>query len=182
VGASDFVASLRPWSIEDIQIGDRLFRIPALAADRWLELLLPDEISLWSLLPGLLEQADAEEYLSDLMLVGDLDRDEYEEITWEVVGIAAGREWWVALHLLGNAKAEHNTRLVRGQLVLAGVDATKISLAAFLDAVYMIFIQNMTEQNRQRFDMMLNMAPPGVKRAINPERQRANFAALLGNG
>lgn len=182
MGASDFVASIRPWSIEDIPIGDRLFRIPPLTADHWLEILLPDQVSLWGILPGLLEEQDAEEYLTDLMISGDLDRDVYEEMVWEVVGIAAGREWWTALHLLGNAKAEAHSLIIRGMLALNGVDATRISLAAFLDAIYMIFVERMTEPNRQRFDLLISKAPPGVKQAINAERQRSNFAALMASG
>lgn len=182
MAAGDFVASLRPWSIENIAIGERLFRIAPLAADAWLEILLPDQVSLWSILPGFLDEADADEYITELMIAGDLDRDEYEELVWEVVGIAAGREWWTTLHLLGNAKAEAHAPLVRGTLALQGVDATRISLAAFLDAIYMIFIQNMTEANRQRFDMMLDLAPPGVKKRIDPARQRRNFEALMGSG
>lgn len=182
MGDSDFVASIRPWSIEDILIGDRLFRVPALTADHWLEILLPNQVSLWSILPGLLDEDDADEYLTELMISGALDRDEYEEIVWEVVGIAAGREWWTALHLLGNAKAEQHTMIIRGELALRGVDATRLSLAAFLDAIYMIFVEKMTEPNRQRFDLLLSKAPPGVKRAINTQRQRDNFRALLGSG
>lgn len=182
MAGSDFLASVSPWSIEDIQFGDRLFRIPAMPASYWLAVLLPEQISLWSILPGLLEEEDAEEYVTELMLRGDVDRDEYEELCWEVIGIAAGREWWTALHLLNNAKHETHAPMVRGALALHGVDATRISLSAFFDAIYMIFIQQMNEQNRQRFDMLISKAPPGVKSAINADRQRNNFAALMGSG
>lgn len=182
MAGSDFLASIAPWPIDNIWIGDRAFSIPALNADRWLEILLQPQISLWAILPGLLAEEDADDYITDLMVLGQVDRDEYEELCWEVIGIAAGREWWTALHLLNNAKAEAHAPIVRGELVLSGVDATRISLSAFLDALYMIFIRQMSEQNRQRFDMLISKAPAGVKRAISAERQRSNFEALMASG
>lgn len=177
--ASDLVASLRPWPIEDIQIGDRVFRIPEMAAADWLILLLPEDISLWSIVPGLL-QPDASEHVEEIILGGGLGRDEWEELTWDIVSIAGGRDWWTVLYLLGNAKHYMNADIVRSQLALHGVDATKISLSAWLDAVYGILAPpGIKPEDRARIDAMLRRPPPGVKPKIDRDAQRAAFAQLM---
>jgi hypothetical protein len=176
--ASDLYASLKPCSIEDIVIGGRWYRIPAKPAVEWLEVLLPEHISLWAIIPGFLEP-DASDYLMDLMLANEFTRDELENLFWELVGIAAGRDWWTALYLLVHAKAEANRAIVAGRLSLLGTDAEKLSLAGWLDAVYFVFAEHMSNEDRQRFDMALAKPPPGVKRTIDRDTQRRNFAALM---
>lgn len=178
----DLLAAVRPWAIEDIPFGDRVFRVPPLTADRWLELLVRDEISLWSILPGLLEEEDAAGHFQDVMVTGVVSRDQYEELVWDVVGVAAGREWFTAIYLLGNAIDPTHGDFVRGELVLAGVDASRISLAAFLDVIYFIFARHMKPLDKQKFDMMLAKPPGGVKPKIDPQKQKSAFSALMATG
>lgn len=174
---ADLTASLRPWAIEDIEVGERLYRIPAHTADVWLEILLADEVSLHSIIPGLLEP-DAGEHFEELIFAGAMQRGEWEELMWDLVGLAAGRDWWTALYLIGNAKYINNLDYVRGQLALHHIDATRISLAAWLDAVYAIFTTHMQPEDRQRFDMQLAKPPAGAKNKIDRTRQKAAFAEL----
>lgn len=176
--ASDFVASLKPFPIEDIVIGGKAYRIPALPAADWLEILLPEQISLWSIVPGFLEP-EAEEDVVDLMIDGEYTRDDLEQLVWELVSIASGRDWWTVLYLLGNAKHDQNVGIVKGKLASNGVDASKISLAAWLDAVYVIFAEHMNAEDRQKFNLSLLRPPPGIKQVIDREVQRRNFAALM---
>lgn len=178
--ASDFYASLKPCSIEDIVIGGREYRVPAHPAAVWLEVLLRPQVSLWAIVPGMVEP-DANEDVMDLLLGNRLSYAELEDLVWELVAIAAGREWWTALYLITNATRAANADIVRGKLALHGVDATAISLAAWLDAIYAIYIENMNEDQRQRFDAQLRRVPPGVKPKIDRAEQRRNFAALMGS-
>jgi hypothetical protein len=176
--ASDLLASLRIWSIADIAIGDQIFRVPALPAVDWLEILLQDEISLWSIVPGLLEP-DATETFTEAIFKGEIPREDWEQLVWELVSIAAGRPWWTTLYLISNTQHFNNIEYVKGQLALHGVDATKMSLSAWLDAVYFIFIQHMKPEDKQKFDLLLARPIPGTKVKTDAKANRAAFGALL---
>jgi hypothetical protein len=178
--ASDLLASLKPWSIEDIVIVDKTYRIPALAAVGWLEILLDDQVSLFAI-TGLLEP-DANADIEEHILNGRYQRDEWEQLTWELVAIAAGRPWWTTLYLIGNAKHVNNVDAVKGELALHGVDATKISLSSWLDAVYRIFTQHMKQEDRQKFDLLLARPPAGIKVKTDTAANRAAFSALMSSG
>lgn len=175
--ASDLVAGLGPWPIEDIDIGGVTYRVPPLTAARWLWILLEPSVSLFAIVPGLLEP-DAREHVEGLIIDGLYGHEELEELTWELVSIAAGRPWWTALYLLVNAKHPQNVETLQGQLALHGVDASRISLSAWLSAVYVIFTQHMKTDERQRFDLMLAKPMPGLKAKPSAAANRAAFAAL----
>jgi hypothetical protein len=178
--ASDLLASLKPWSIEDIVVIDRTYRIPALPAVDWLTILLDQEVSLFAV-TRLLEP-DASEDIEEHILCGRYTREEWEQLTWELVGIAAGRPWWTTLYLIGNAKHVNNVETVKGELALHGVDATKISLSSWLDAVYRIFTQNMKPEDRQKFDLLLARPPAGIKVKTDVNANRAAFSSLMSSG
>lgn len=177
----DFLASIKPWPIDGIHIHGEHFTIPALTADVWLEQLLPDEVELWHIVPGLLEPAArAREAVTEAMLCGELSREGLEELVWEVVGIAAGRDWWTALVLLGHAKAVGARDLVAGRLALAGVDATRVSFSAWLDAVYTIFLERLSSEQRQQFNAALIRPPRGTTEVkIDRKRAVAAFQAVM---
>lgn len=179
--ASDLAASLKPWTIEGIVLGDKSYEVPALPASAWLTILLDEPVSLFAVVPGLL-QPSADEELEELILAGRYSRDELEELVWELVSIAAGRPWWTTLYLLGNAKHPQNVDRVKGELTLHGVDATRISLAAWLDAVYVIFTNGKDQQERQKFDIALTRPPPGIKVKADPAANRAALRALMASG
>ena len=178
--ASDLLASLKPWSIEDIVIVDRTYRIPPLPAVDWLTILLDEQVSLFAV-TALLEP-DANEDIEEHMLCGRYGRDDLEELTWELVAIAAGRPWWTTLYLIGNVKHVSNVDQVKGELALHGVDATRISLSSWLDAVYRIFTQHMKPEDRQKFDLLLARPPAGIKVKTDANANRAAFRALMSSG
>lgn len=175
--ASDLVAGLQPWPIEDIWIGDKVYRIPAMTAAQWLWILLEPSVSLFAIVPGLLEP-DARDHVEELIIDGNFTHEEIEDLAWEIVSIAAGRPWWTVLYLLVNAKHPSNLETVQGELALHAVDASQMSLASWLSAVYMIFARNMDQQKRQQFDMSLARPLPGLRVKSNPAANRAAFAAL----
>lgn len=179
--ASDLVASLQPWPIEDIWIGDKVYRIPPMSASQWLWILLEPSVSLFAIVPGLLEP-DAKEHVEGLILDGQYSHEELEDLAWEIVSIAAGRPWWTALYLLVNAKHGNNLETVQGELALHAVDASKMSLSSWLSAVYVIFARNMDQQKRQQFDLALARPLPGLRVKSNPASNRAAFAALEASG
>lgn len=178
--ASDLLASLKPWSIEDVIIVDQTYRVPPLPAIDWLTILLDEQVSIFAI-TGLLEP-DANENVEQHVLTGRYQREDWEELVWELVTIAAGRPWWTTLYLIGNAKHPTNVEAVKGQLVLNHIDATTISLSAWLDAVYHIFTQHMKSEDRQKFDLLLARPPAGSGAKPNPSANRAAFRALMSSG
>lgn len=175
--ASDLVAGLQPWPIEDVWIGNRVFRVPAMPASKWLWILLEPDVSLFAIVPGLLEP-DAREYVEGLILDGEYGHEDLEELAWEIVSIAAGRPWWTVLYLLVNAKHGTNLETVQGELALHAVDASRMSLSSWLSAVYVIFARSMDQQKRQQFDLALARPLPGLRVKSNPAANRAAFASL----
>ena len=178
--ASDLLASLKPWPIEDIFIVDTVYHVPALPAIDWLSILLDDQVSLFGITGLLVPEANGAIELH--ILGGEYSHEEWEELTWDLVSIAAGRPWWTTFYLLGNAKHVNNVDTVKGELALHGVDATKISLSSWLDAVYRIFTQHMKPEDRQKFDLLLARPPAGVKVKTDASANRAALAALMSSG
>lgn len=150
-------------------------------ASHWLWILLEPSVSLFAIVPGLL-QPDAVEYVEELVIDGLYSHEELEDLAWEIVSIAAGRPWWTVLYLLVNAKHPGNIDAIQGQLALSGVDASRMSLASWLAAVYSIFTRNMDAQKRQQFDLSLARPMPGLRVKSNPTANRAAFAALNASG
>lgn len=175
--ASDLVAGLQPWPIEDIEIDGTVYRVPPLPASSWLWILLEPSVSLFAIIPGLLEP-NAKDHIEGLIIDGAYSHEDLEDLAWELVSIAAGRPWWTVLYLLVNAKHPANLEAIQGQLALHGVDASRISLAAWLSAVYTIFVQHMKTEERQRFDLMLAKPMAGMRVKGNPAANRAAFASL----
>lgn len=180
--ASDILASLKPRSVEDIDIAGRTFTIPAMPARAWLDILLEDAWRLSDIIPGELAEDGATDHVMAAMMQPGFDMAAYEETVYDVIGAAAGRPWWAALRLLAHATSVQLADWTRAQLVLHHVDAEKLSLAAWLDALYGIFTQHMDSNRVARFDSQLNLPPrSGPAAKIDRRRQRANFEAVMAN-
>lgn len=180
---SDPLASVRPWAIDGIHIYGQHFTVPATTADQWLRRLLAPDIDLWTIVPGMLQPSDAaRNAVIEAMFAGELTREQLEETVWEIVGVAAGRDWWTALILLGTAKSPQFRDIISGRLVMAGVDATRISLSAWLDAVYGICLERLNATQRTQFNNALARPPKGATVIVDRERAVSAFGAVMGMG
>lgn len=179
--ASSLIASLQSWAIEDIQLGDRVYRIPPMTAAQWLEILLEEPISLFSIVPGLLEPP-AEDNFHELVFNGRLSQLDIEELVLEIIALSSGWPWWSALYLIGNVKNPEVVDRVKGELALHGVDATRMGLATWLDCVYAVFTRNMETEARKKIDLALAKPPPGIRVKSDPAANRAALRALMASG
>lgn len=177
--AGDLLATVKPRLITDIQIGDKLYQIPALPAVVWLDILADEQPDLLGVLPGLVDDPDCGDHLTELMLDGSWTAEDYEETVLAVVAVASGRYWWTAFRLLGAAKDPLIGDWLRGNLVLHHIDAEKLSLAAWLDALYAIMTKNMDPDRCAKFDAQLNQPPADGKAKMTRAHKRANFAAAM---
>lgn len=179
--AGELLGIARPWSIEDICFAGRCYRIPALSAARWLE-VISGSIDTWGVLPGLLEGDDAEEELLDAMESGALTVAAYTDLIYDVITQAAGRDWWVALQLLANADSDALGPATRGELILNGVDPARVGLSALLDAIYFLFVRGLPPDSKQKFDNLISTPPPGIQVKIDRAKQRAAWEAVMASG
>jgi hypothetical protein len=155
---TDPVWSLRCWPV-DVVLAGQSVQIPALSAADWLGVLAQRPIDLEDIFPGLAPGAD--ELVDDLLYSGQLDLDQLYQIVLDVITTVTGRPWWISMRLITGAMTHWG--LIGSKLVMAGVDADKISLSAWLDAVFMITIEGTPEDQLTMFFSQLEFPPPGFE-------------------
>jgi hypothetical protein len=178
--AGDALAALRIWAL-DVELGEETFTVPPRPAVDWFLAILDEDVPL-PLIPGLMDDA-AEERIGDLLLDGAVSAELIAVRSRELLTAAAGRPWWEADRLIRSSGAQWH--IIGGELTRLGVDLGKVSLAAALNAIYVICVRTMDEKERNRFDIDLRLPPIGVEGVTSEELydQRAAesaFAALMG--
>jgi hypothetical protein len=176
---ADALAALRIWALEVELAGETFVVDPRPAADWFLAIL--DEEAL-PLIPGLMSEDD-EERINDLLLGGQVDVDLIATRSRELLTAAAGRPWWEADRLIrSSAQSWH---IIGGELTRLGVDLDKVSLGSALNAIYVICVRTMDEQERNKFDIDLRLPPIGVEGVTTEDMYDARvaedaFMALMG--
>lgn len=178
--AADALAALRIWAI-DVDLAGETFTVPARPAVDWFLAILDEDTAL-PLIPGLMEQA-AEDRIGDLLLDGEITPELLITRSRELLTAAAGRPWWEADRLIRSSGASWH--IIGGELIRLGVDLGAVSLAAALNAIYVVCTRTMDEKERTKFDIDLRLPPIGVEGVTTEEMydQRAAesaFAALMG--
>jgi hypothetical protein len=178
--AADALAALRIWAL-DVDLGGETFTVPPCPAGDWFLAILDEDTPL-PLIPGLMD-GDAEERITDLLLDGATSAEEIVARSRELLTAAAGRPWWEADRLIRSSGASWH--IIGGELTRLGVDLGRVSLAAALNAIYVICVRTMDETERNKFDIDLRLPPIGVEGVTTEEMydERAAqdaFAALMG--
>lgn len=178
--ASDALAALKIWALE-VELGGDTFVVPPHPAVDWFLAILDEDVPL-PLIPGLMD-GDAEERVADLLLDETVTAELIAVRSRELLTAAAGRPWWEADRLIRSSAASWH--IIGGELTRLGVDLNTVSLAAALNAIYVICVRTMDEKERNRFDIDLRLPPIGVEgvKAEEMYDQRAAesaFAALMG--
>lgn len=133
------------------------FEVEALPAADWLAVLMVPSLDLEDILPGLLDDGDAEVF-EDLLLGGQLGVEEKDQLSLEVVSTVAGRPWWVALRLIETARCHWDAL---GAEMIRKADAARVSLSAWLDALFVAILLATEESKRTMFQLKLEMVPEG---------------------
>lgn len=177
---ADALAALKIWALE-VELAGETFMVPARPAVDWFLAILDDEAVL-PLIPGMMGP-EAEERIGEMLLDEEIDTDLIVTRSRELLTAAAGRNWWEADRLIRSSAASWH--IIGGELTRLGVDLEKVSLAAALNAIYVICVRTMDEKERNKFDIDLRLPPIGVEgvKAEDMYDQRAAqdaFAALMG--
>jgi hypothetical protein len=147
------LAAIRCWPI-DVDIAGRQHRIPPRPAAEWIVAIT----SSWSdVVPGLIDPSDLD--LTDRISRGDIVAADLTVAAKDAVAAAAGMPWWAAVRLIGAGTSQTS---VVGELALAAVDATSISLAAWCSAVYQTMARNSDDKQRARLDRDITATPEGM--------------------
>lgn len=170
------ILSLRPWPVV-ITVGGEEFTIPALPAADWLAALMSEAFSLDDLFPGLLDDEDHDRAVA--VLLSDMhELEQFHRLTLDIVELASGRSWWVALRLIGAAVGSWD--VIGAELILKQVDPERLSLAAWLDAVLLVMLRSMEEKDITMFTLKLEAPPPEAQEeAEEMTMSREAFASMM---
>jgi hypothetical protein len=173
--AADPTASL---AIKDIYvtIGGEEYRMPGRPAADWLKMMLSGDYGL--VMPAWLVEEDAVKVLARLA-DDEFPIKEVDDAVYDVISVAAGRPWWWAMQLVMYASSDvHHWSRINGRLVLAGVRADRISLAAWVDAVYAIHIERM-EAGEEYDKFRAAIDTPPTADLLDEDEEAAAFLSMM---
>ena len=173
---TDPVASLRPWPVT-VTVAGQSHTIPALPAAAWLELLMVEGTSFADIFPGLAGKG-SREAVTEAIIDGFYDSDTEQGLVLDILDLVGGRPWWVTMRLVRIAATSWD--YLGGEVAMRGVDATKLSLAGWLDAVFHIILRSMDNKDHTKFLMQLELVPAEVAaEQPEPEMTAEAFGALM---
>lgn len=166
---------MRCWSVI-LTIGGQQYVIPPLPAGPWLMAIVAPTYR--QIVPGMVAGLDADD-LIDMMVAGRVTIADLDGAAREAIGEMAGTRWWSATRLASWLVGNWHTL---GSVVLSrGMDMSKDPLGAVLVVAYRVILENCKdEQERQKVDMELDIAPRGVsaEEMFDPIAANAAFMAL----
>lgn len=169
----DPAAILRCWDV-DVDVGAATYRIPAHPAAVWMEVVV--EGAYTDVVPGMVQERGDD--IDDALLAGTVRMSEVTSAARAAIAAAAGMKWWTAERM---AYLAANT-WIAGELLLRGVDAQRLSLAAYLSAAYRAASRVLDTAKLAKLDMDLERPPTGVSpdEWFDPEEAARGFMAAMG--
>jgi hypothetical protein len=167
---------LGPAALE-VDFAEQTWHVPALTAADWLAVLWADPFNPDSIFPGLVDDIDLDDVITELIFSGELDGDEVFDTAMEILEAHSGYRWWFALRLSILTKAAWAR--IGGVLVLSGVDPRSVTLGSWLSAVLAIIAERSGggKEFAQLLDK-LNEAPEGYGPSLE-EQMVMDEAAFL---
>lgn len=155
----------------------RVFKVPAMDAAGWLELLLAETIDYEGLFPGLAgPQAVLE--VNQMMLEGQAAEGDLERAILDLLEAVSGRSWWITLRLCFSMRS--NWESVGGEMARMGVYPWGMPLGYWLDAAYSTMVDLMLKgpkpKNAADWSRAVAQAPVTEMRELD---EAANSAAFL---
>lgn len=172
----DPVQSLQPWPVVVTCCGRELV-IPTMPAVDWLAVLMTEDVNLDDAFPGLLGDEDID-WVEDQLLQGKLHLEEYRQLVLGVIETVSARKWYITLRLIDIARSSWDA--IGSEMMLRGVDAARISLAAWLDILLITILRNMETKDVTMFTSRLEAPPPEETgdAVEDMEMSRSAFMAL----
>lgn len=136
------------------------FQFPSVPASQWLDAFSHPTFHLI-----VFRMMDAEQtgVFLDALDSGRLDVEDYEKLANAALTEASGRPWWETWKLMSAVVNQESGGRLLGTLVLEGVDASSITLAAWCAAVWALLTRNADTAQLMKLEMQISMPPPGVE-------------------
>ncbi len=95
----------------------------------------------------------------DFVLKFDLDPFQMNDLVLDILEEVSARHWWVATRLIGCVTQAWD--VIGADATLQGVDAGRLSLAAWLDVMLMLIVQRLKPDAVAMFSAQLEAPPVG---------------------
>lgn len=171
------LASIRAAPI-DFDLGGWTFTIPAMNAADWLLVLAERAPS--AVVPGLLHPDDQLRIMRDL-LGGHCTPEDVLAAARQVIQVAGGRRWWSVQRLVDSALDPQAWPVLDGQMALEGVDLERITLARFINAIFVLALRGCEKQtDRDRLIWEIEKPPSGHAEEVEGTSED-ELLAMLGD-
>lgn len=138
----------------------------------WLAYLMQPEPDLDGMILDLFPDSE------ELLFAGEIELDELYDLMLEVIATVSARPWWVALRQIGVVRGSWS---VLGPVMLEAADASRISIAGWLDILLVKTLSAMDPKDTTLFTSRLE-APPITERPAEPmetmEMDRGAFLSM----
>ena len=139
-----------------VLVGAVEVEIPPATADVWLDAMTaPNPVS--AVIPGMLTAAGQETIVLGLLYrkvtAGDIER-----AVQEAFSMAGGRPWWEVARLSAHSVGP----VLFPALLLEGLRPERVTLAAWIEAAYMVLTRYRDDQERAKIDFDLKIPPGGL--------------------
>lgn len=170
-------ATLRCWGV-DVEIGGKVYAIPALPARDWvLAVLDVTSQGLSGPLPGVVPGLIADDELADAIADGEVSSEECARAARAAVEAASGTRWWTAIRVAHSTAGTD----IGAELTARGVDPGVIPFGAYLAAAYRVATREATDVDRAKVDAALEAPPAGLpaEEWFGEADTTATFAAAM---
>ena len=117
-----------------------------------------------------------EELVEDMLYDGRLSLDQLDRIFLDVVSAVSARPWWVALRLVASTRA--HWAVVGADMLLRGVDASRLSLSAWLDVALLTIMRHIRAEDSTMFTLQLEMVPASETAQVEQQLEMSQAAFL----
>lgn len=170
---ADVLAATRPTHVAVTSFG-RSWDLELPHAAAWLGAIGFDLDELSGVFPGAIREDDLDAMWA---LSGDPDASRrWLNAARMSVQRGGGRDWWWTINLV--RKALGIWPYLNGQLLLSGVDASKMPFASWLDAAFMLLWTNSDQEGRTKLELELSIRPKGVEVRMSPAANKQMLDAF----
>jgi len=127
--------------------------VPAYPAVDWLEILMRPDWSADDIFIELLPNG------MELIMEGSLGPLVAQDLALELIEEVSARHWWIALRLIETIGVHWD--VMGADAIFNGVDPERLSLAAWLDAMLVLLMRRISNEQQPMFVAQLEMPPAG---------------------
>jgi len=131
-----------------------------MTAAEWLEILMVDaqQLNLDAVFPESLDDQEDLLLIDEWLLDQKFSVQDLQERALKVVSEVSGRPWWVAMRMIHMASMKWS--VLGSALILKQIDPERLSLSAWLDALWSTMFQNLPTEKWTQVSSLIEMPPP----------------------